>query len=415
MGSMIPDYSEPRFANYTRPVYLARKVLSEAGISSFPVSFRLVLRHNGIRLLKYGECCRANDMTLPDCISLFGRDGAAIFQQGRFVIVYNENIVPEERIRFTLAHELGHIFLGHHAEVNMGILSRAWVQKSLYDILEDEANCFARNLLCPPLETVSLLRLHGFTATLFDESRKRNAWIRVKDAPSCPGVPDDLRDSALLRQAFLITEKAAGIRCHFLKQDLSNLRPADRDTPLRIGFTAAWRCLACGAPRMDDSPYCYHCGRKNRFGFSVWEDAPAPPVLRLSGDKKAASDGPPDPFAMNRDLRLSRCCYCGRAKHDKDALFCVTCGRPVVNFCTGCSRRYGSRVRFCGQCGKPTVFLKKEILLPGDALPAAFTGYHEPPAPPEGPYTLRKRREEEEKKRGAEREKRLEELMKHYV
>lgn len=55
----------------------------------------------------------------------------------RRIILYNETL-PESCIRFTIAHELGHYILGHLPKDQ--IASKA---------AEREANCFARNLLCP--------------------------------------------------------------------------------------------------------------------------------------------------------------------------------------------------------------------------------------------------------------------------
>mgnify|MGYP000044438232 CR=1 FL=1 len=51
----------------------------------------------------------------------------------RVEILYNDT-KDYSTIKFTLAHELGHIVLGH---------------KEDNDISQKEANCFARNLLCP--------------------------------------------------------------------------------------------------------------------------------------------------------------------------------------------------------------------------------------------------------------------------
>lgn len=64
------------------------------------------------------------------------------FKNGKRIIFVNEN-APLGVIRFTCAHEIGHIVLGHTVED---------------ETAEREANCFARNLLCPvPVaETLSL-------------------------------------------------------------------------------------------------------------------------------------------------------------------------------------------------------------------------------------------------------------------
>lgn len=53
--------------------------------------------------------------------------------KNQHLILYNEQ-KPEQTIRFTLAHELGHILLGHTKDDEKE---------------KKEANCFARNLLCP--------------------------------------------------------------------------------------------------------------------------------------------------------------------------------------------------------------------------------------------------------------------------
>ena len=138
-----------RPANYARPIQLSLQVLSEAGINSYPVSLKQILKHYGIRLWSYEDFCGANTCDMQTCFDHFGKDGATIKYEGNYLIVYNKHATPKDRIRFTLAHELGHIFHEHHQELGCKILQRFWMEKSLYDVMEDEANCFARNLLCP--------------------------------------------------------------------------------------------------------------------------------------------------------------------------------------------------------------------------------------------------------------------------
>lgn len=55
------------------------------------------------------------------------------FNDNKYIICYNER-KDEKTIRFTIAHEIGHIVLGHRVD---------------NAITDREANCFARNLLCP--------------------------------------------------------------------------------------------------------------------------------------------------------------------------------------------------------------------------------------------------------------------------
>lgn len=357
MGSMNQTSSEIRSANYRKPVYLARQVLTEANITSFPVSLRAVLRHYGIRVMKYVDFAVAHDMTMDECFAEFGKDGATIAKGGKYVIVYNHQVTPKERIRFTLAHELGHVFLKHHDELGVEILQRLWVEKSLYDVLEDEANCFARNLLCPPLATADLLRLHGIAAVQFDARQQRNVWLKVSTAPCLPGTPDSVTDHDLVREAFMITDKAANVRCHFLKDDIQNLQPKDRVPPYIIKHNADWRCTRCGVLRLSGAAFCYACGAHNRFGFVFREDPPAlPAAVHYHG------------------THFRFCLFCGNVHISDDALFCMMCGKPVSNPCIPDRLREKNAssglallnvqtrhlcppgVRYCPDCGSRTLF-----------------------------------------------------------
>lgn len=85
---------------------------------------------------KFGTFCEMSGMKREALLSLgTSADGFTVRQNGRSVIVYNEAL-PRTRQRFTIAHELGHIVLGHESDDK---------EK------DDEADCFARNLLMPVL------------------------------------------------------------------------------------------------------------------------------------------------------------------------------------------------------------------------------------------------------------------------
>lgn len=69
--------------------------------------------------------------------------GLTICRNGIFTVVYKDS-EPSYRCRFTIAHELGHIFLGHLIEDKKKYRSFA-----ITDETESEANVFARDLLSP--------------------------------------------------------------------------------------------------------------------------------------------------------------------------------------------------------------------------------------------------------------------------
>lgn len=73
-------------------------------------------------------------------------DGFSTYKNGKYTIYYNSGQNPK-RIRFTFAHEIGHIVLYHHLKTQIPLLARNGIIEN--DCLEKEANCFARNLLAP--------------------------------------------------------------------------------------------------------------------------------------------------------------------------------------------------------------------------------------------------------------------------
>ena len=348
----------PRAANYVRPIRLSLQVLREASIDRYPVNLKQILKRFGIRLMTYDEFCRYNECDISVCFEEFGKDGATIARNGKFLIIYNNRQAVKDRIRFTIAHELGHICHRHHDELGVGTLQRMWVEKQLYDVMEDEANCFARNLLCPAVSVQVVLRSHGFVATDYDKEQRRNVWWKVANAPCLPNLPSGLTDYFLVQHAFQVTGAAAKIRCSFLKEDLRNTAMTEAQTILRrIAFSTQWRCRKCGALRLADVDYCYHCGSKGRYGFvSARTPSPKPLRLRYNGE------------------RFSSCPVCGNGNIAPDSNFCDICGSPAANPCipwrvhnhdldhlmylaeTGSVHMNPPGSRFCLTCGQPTLY-----------------------------------------------------------
>lgn len=306
-----------RTTNYTRPIHLALKVLKEAGVNQFPVNLRKILHHYRIMLITYNEHCAYNECSLEECIAFFGKDGATIENDGKYVIVYNEKATPQNRIRFTIAHELGHIFLGHHRELGQPILKRMWVDKSLYDVLEDEANCFARNLLCPAPAVQTILRAHGFTYCEYDPNQNRNVWHHIRDAEQLPGLPPNLTDFYIIRQSFQVTDSAAKTRCHFVKEDLRNSQISMAAKICgQISFSAQWRCRKCGALRLSDENYCYNCGSKNLFSLCIASASCQTPII-----------------VPYNNYQFSLCPVCGNDDIPPDSSYCTICGNTAANPC----------------------------------------------------------------------------------
>jgi len=110
------------------------QALIDNNINSLPVDVVKVVCDNGIRLLKNSQARELRG----------GEAGISVYDGKQWFIVYDDSL-PLGRKRFTVAHELGHIFLGHplvagfHARTTGGKLPPT----------ENEANVFASRFLAP--------------------------------------------------------------------------------------------------------------------------------------------------------------------------------------------------------------------------------------------------------------------------
>lgn len=100
-----------------------------------PVEFKRVFVEKGI---KYKE----------EKLTTNG-DGYSELKDSNLEIVVNSEMNYIPRKRFTIAHELGHIFIGWHDDVTLCKTDNEYVDHNRLDIQEKEANVFASELLMP--------------------------------------------------------------------------------------------------------------------------------------------------------------------------------------------------------------------------------------------------------------------------
>lgn len=103
-------------------------------ISKLPVMVTdIIKKSENIRLFKDSDIHKLADF----------ESGKTIFHNNTFEIIYKDT-EPSIRCRFTIAHELGHIFLGH-----LLINTPQYRTFVLSSDTERSANVFARDLLAP--------------------------------------------------------------------------------------------------------------------------------------------------------------------------------------------------------------------------------------------------------------------------
>lgn len=145
---MVYNYDEylkiPKYPRYGFVYYVLGDFIDDT--INYPVDLRDICDKNNWKLIPYTSF----DWKLYSISS----DGFSFVNNGEVYIFYNESRMTE-RINFTIAHEIGHIVLGHL--FTNDVLSHNKLVKN--NVLEIEANVFARNLLSPAPLIVNLKQL----------------------------------------------------------------------------------------------------------------------------------------------------------------------------------------------------------------------------------------------------------------
>lgn len=123
-------YTKEDFTNLRN---MAWEFLIANRIYSLPLDMPKIARNNGWELMPYERLNAKLKRLFKEHITQL--TGFTIEADGKYFICYNQNIKTQE-IRFTIAHEMGHILLNHlHIEDEHNF--------------EQEANMFAYRLLMP--------------------------------------------------------------------------------------------------------------------------------------------------------------------------------------------------------------------------------------------------------------------------
>lgn len=127
---------------YYQALFLSWDVLLQHGVNQLPVSVGRILKQLHIPAVAFSKA-EQNRLLIAHHLSI-GSDGFALAVGRQRIIYYNDACTPE-RSRFTLAHELGHILLGHLGQEKL--VNREPGQMD--NPKEQQANVFASRLLAP--------------------------------------------------------------------------------------------------------------------------------------------------------------------------------------------------------------------------------------------------------------------------
>lgn len=315
----------PSYARYDYCNQKACEFLEEFNIITFPVNIESVIHKNKWGLIKYSEIMHDFNCDRGTVIRCLGsKDGYTQYDGNNYTIAYNDDDSLGNRTRFTLMHEVGHIYLGHLTDFEATKLFRGSLTKSENKVLENEANAFARNVLVP----TTVLKYLGNKAP-YNVSK-----------------------------TFGITESAAKTRLAFYETDIIANKHSNLLSRLFLVFGKFYYkklCPICGYFTISTKyKYCPICGNdslKRGDGNMIYNDN-----IKLDSSSKALE-----------------CPKCKNEQIISDGEYCKICGTYLVNKCDDrsddadyygkpCGHILSHNARFCPYCGNRSTFYNDKIL-----------------------------------------------------
>lgn len=321
--------------------------MCSAHLHSLPINPFDVCNKLCVPVVSYSEACDYGFHAIIQKISCVDVDGFCYKDDSNhFVIFYDDARTPKERINFTIAHELGHIVLGHLKNVTM---RPRYMTNRRNDPREREADAFAGELIRPPI----LFVLIGWQ---LPHHIRAICNITYEAAAVCS------------KQVQILRKK----RDHpYYFKDFKFYREQFFD------FIYAKQCRRCRHVFIDDSAkLCPICACK----FLSWFHERLPMIDPFAAETKGAPLLKYKDYPVNDKMQVMHCLRCDNEDLSPDDRFCKICGAPVYNYCTGqcgdigsCARIpdydqgcgvafLPSNARFCTSCGCVSAFYYTGLL-----------------------------------------------------
>ena len=303
---------------YDFVVETAYDFIIEQGIDTLPVDPFKICDNNGWKyelnyLFAYNGLHKLDDF-FNKVINI--KDGEVFYSPttNEYKILYNDKNNVPKRIKWTIAHEIGHIVLGHLDSQNTSLL-HSKMNKNEYKIKEKEADCFAGILLAPPII------LYGLGATSVE---------------SIHNICELSREASTNRLEYINKYYNYNNFKAYEETILSqfNLRNKDK-----------YYCSNC-LNEIEDKKYkyCPICGN-HKFVYG-------------DGETMKYSE-----IQLNEKGKALICPVCDN-ENVVEGDYCQICGSPIVNRCsnTNCNTILQSDARYCPYCGSESVFSNEKYL-----------------------------------------------------
>lgn len=335
---------KPRYSATTQK---ALSFLLDYKLSDLPITTEAIfqiIQDLQCSIQTYGFHADKLNCDIQDVCEAFGSiDGYSIYDipTGKYKIAYNDTISSHERIRFTLMHEIGHIYLNHFIEFEQTKLSRGGLNDAEFDILDKEANHFASKVLAPE---IILLRI------------------------GCE-APDNIHERCA------ISLEAAKHKANAVKKygNSSNFFSKLEQKVLSLfhNFIHQKHCRNCNHYFISkNAKYCPICGNDTlKWGngqSSIYNFEEDVKLMIYTG------------WALGHNGKALQCPRCQNEEINPNYDICKICGTLITNKCNGkmvyvgngydefqcCETIAEGNARYCINCGAETTFYKQGLLSP---------------------------------------------------
>jgi len=142
----------PNQARKTRTIIKARQFILYSEIEQLPVDPFALYEVFGWHLYTWDEAKDILGVDDPFNMKTTGAEAKTVATEcNSFFTIYNPNIMPHTKVRWTIVHEIGHIVLGHFHDFTIDELNKSEAANGGQPVrvLELEADIFAAELLQP--------------------------------------------------------------------------------------------------------------------------------------------------------------------------------------------------------------------------------------------------------------------------
>jgi Zn-dependent peptidase ImmA (M78 family) len=321
----------PMSARYASVMVRVNDFFIKEQITTFPIDPFQIIKNNKWGLISYTELASEYGVWIEDIIATVqSEDGYTMYDGVNYTIAYNDT-KNKARIRFTLMHEIGHIFLRHLVDFEETILTRSTLTEKKYRVLENEANSFARNTLAPVMVV-------------------RNLSIKTVQN---------------LIESFGLSKAAAETRLNSLIMDYQWLgSPFIRFQRLHFNQYIRFcnhsnQCLICSHHFIHEkADYCSVCGHGA--------------LLNRKGVDEMIYKG----YLLDDNSRAIVCPSCENEHIDYEGNWCKICNAYLVNECAPtwkttngwneehppCGEKLDGDARYCVKCGNESTFYQGGLL-----------------------------------------------------